>query len=254
MTAVKEQLVDEVGMEQPLETAIQTSGLRVGRGDAIILRDLSLCIPQGVIYGLTGPSGAGKSTLLRVLATVVRPDGGTIRVDGIDPADDRRAVRARIGYLPDRFGVYEALTVREYLSFYAALYGVPPRRRHQVTDELLELFRLTDERDRPVGALSRGLRQQLGMARCLVHDPRIVLLDEPAAGMDPQARLELRDILRELAGLGKTVLIGSNLLEDLAETCTHIGLMRAGQMVTDGETDEVLEEVVLHLTGEANGT
>lgn len=250
MTAAEERIVDEVVMEGQADAAIQTSGLGVRRGRTLVVRELSLCVLRGAIYGLTGPSGAGKSTALRVLATVLPPDSGTAWIDGIDLVADPRAVRARTGYLPDRFGVYEALTVREYLRFYAALYGVPSRRRDRVTDDLLELFRLTRERDRPVGTLSRGLLQQLGMARCLVHDPAILLLDEPTAGMDVQARLELRDMLKELSGLGKTILICSNLLEELSETCTHIGLMRSGSLIAEGETGEVLDEVLQQMTGE----
>jgi ABC-2 type transport system ATP-binding protein len=242
-------MVDEARMEQTADSAIAAIGVSVFRGGTPVVRDLTLSVPRGAVYGLVGPSGAGKSTVLRVLATVLRPDHGAVRVDGMDAYDDLRAARARIGYLPDAFGVYEALTVREYLDFYAALFGVPSRQRRRAVDDLLELFRLTGRRDTPVGTLSRGMRQQLGMARCLVHDPDILLLDEPAAGMDPQARLELRDILAELARLEKTILISSHLLPELAEISTYLGLMRQGQLVLDGETDVILDEMDAQLTG-----
>lgn len=249
MTAAEERFVDEVVVEGPAGAAIRTLDLIVRRGRAVVVHDLSLCVPRGAIYGLTGPSGSGKSTTLRVLATVLRLDGGTAWIDGIDVSANPRAARARTGYLPDRFGVYGALTLREYLRFYAALYRIPHRRRGQVADELLELFRLTSKRDQPVGRLSRGLLQQLGMARCLVHDPDVLLLDEPAAGMDLQARLDLRDMLGELSGLGKTILISSNLPEALAETCTHIGLIRDGRLIIEGGTGQVLDDVMEQLAG-----
>jgi ABC-2 type transport system ATP-binding protein len=161
-------------------------------------------------------------------------------VDGIDILAHPAAARRHIGYLPDIAGLYENLTVREYLDFYAALQGIPARLRRQSTDELVELIGLTAERDRAVRALSRGMRQQLGVARCLIHDPSVLLLDEPAAGMDPRARLDLRDILQELARLGKTILISSHMLSELAEVCTHLGFMRAGELLAEGETEEMV--------------
>jgi ABC-2 type transport system ATP-binding protein len=200
-------------------------------------------VPRGSIYGLVGPSGAGKSTTIRVLATLLPPDAGTVLVDGVDIRADPAAARYRIGYLPDFSGLYEGLTVSEYLDFYGGIYGVPRRRRRQMTDELLELISLTDRRNGQVKSLSRGMRQKLGLARCLVHDPQILLLDEPASGMDPLSRLDLRDILQELARLRKTILISSHMLSELAEVCSHLGIMRAGELMAEGPVDEIMSAV-----------
>jgi ABC-2 type transport system ATP-binding protein len=150
------------------------------------------------------------------------------------------AVRDRVGYMPDFFGVYESLTVAEYLDFYGASHRIPAARRRQLCDELLELVDLADKRSESVEALSRGMKQRLGLARCLVHDPEVLLLDEPASGMDPRARIELREILRELSTLNKTILISSHILPELAEMCTHIGIIRAGEMIAEGAVDDVI--------------
>jgi len=217
--------------------------MSVWYGRAPAVRALSMHVPSGSIYGLVGPSGAGKSTSLRVLATLQPPDAGTVVVDGIDLRANPAAVRDRIGYLPDSSGLYEGLTAGEYLDFYGAIYGVAGRRRRQMTGELLELIGLIDRRDAPVHSLSRGMRQKLGLARCLVHDPRILLLDEPASGMDPRSRLDLRDILQELARLGTTIVISSHLLAELAEVCSHLGIMRAGELVAEGAVGEIMNAV-----------
>lgn len=256
MSAVTERTVDEAGMSSTADAAIDVVGMSAGYGKTLIIRDLSLQVPRGAVYGLTGPSGSGKTTLLRVLATLHPPASGTIRLDGMDPGENLAGVRARIGYLPDRFGVYDALTTGEYLDFYAALFGVSGRRRRQSTEELLELFGLTDMRDMQVRTLTRGSRQQLGMARCLVHDPAVLLLDEPAAGMDPEARLELREILTELARLGKSVLLVSTLLSELDGICTHLGILKEGRLVTQGDIADVapdgesLEDAFRRVTGQ----
>ncbi len=250
--------MDDLEAGGTADAAIEVDGVTASCGAGHVIRDLSLHVPRGAVYGLTGPSGAGKSTLLRILATLHPPDRGTLRLDGKDPADDLRGARARIGYLPDHFGVYEALTAREYLEFFAGLFGVSGRRRRQSAEELLELFGLAGARDRPVKMLSRGSRQQLGMARCLVHDPAVLLLDEPAAGMDPEARLELREVLTELSRLGKTIVLSSTLLAELAEVATHLGIMREGRLVADGEVAELaadgesLDDVFLRVIGESS--
>lgn len=223
--------------------AIEVEGLSVWYGTSPAVHHLSMHVPPGSIYGLVGPSGAGKSTAIRVLATLQQPDSGTVLVDGVDIRANPAAARNRIGYLPDFSGLYENLTVGEYLDFYGAIYGVPPRRRRQMTDELLELIGLTHRRNDPVKSLSRGMRQKLGLARCLVHDPRILLLDEPVAGMDPRSRLDLRDMLQELARLDKTILISSHMLSELAEVCTHLGIMRAGELMAEGLVSEIINAV-----------
>lgn len=250
MSAVTEPRV-AVQAEDVGAFGIAVEALSARYGHTLAIRNLSLHVPRGAIYGLIGPSGAGKSTLLRILATAQAPDSGLVWMDGIDLRADPGGARRRIGYLPDSAGMYDAFTVREYLNFYAGLFQVPARLRRQSTDELLELFDLSEQRNRPVYTLSRGRRQQLGMARCLVHDPSILLLDEPAAGMDPRFRLELRDILMELARFGKTILIASNLLSELVSVCTHLGFMDNGQLFIQGEMDEVMHavatEALLHV-------
>ncbi|PZS10553.1 MAG: ABC transporter ATP-binding protein, partial [Chloroflexi bacterium] len=185
-------------------------------------------------------NGAGKSTTIRTLATLQQPDAGTIILNGIDVLADPDSARACTGYMPDVFGVYDSLTVGEYLGFYAASYGIPAGRRRTLCDELLELVDLTDQRDQTAESLSRGLKQRLGLARCLIHDPEVLLLDEPASGMDPRGRIELREILRELSKLDKTILISSTILPELAAMCTHVGIIRAGEMVAEGPVGAVI--------------
>jgi ABC-2 type transport system ATP-binding protein len=218
----------QAGRREPGEPryAVEIEGLSTWYGRAPAVQNLSMHVPHGSIYGLVGPNGAGKTTTMRIVATLQKPGAGTVLVDGIDVEADPAAVRARIGYLPDFFGVYDSLTVTEYLDFAGAIYEIPPRRRKQLVDELLELVGLTERRSAPLKSLSRSMRQQLALARCLIHDPRILLLDEPAAGMDPQARIDLREILLELSRLNKTIVISSHVLDELAEICTHVGIMR----------------------------
>jgi ABC-2 type transport system ATP-binding protein len=222
------------------EYAIEIEGMRKSYGRTVAVRDLSMHVPRGSVYGFVGPNGAGKTTTIRTLATLQRADAGTVRVAGIDVRSNAAGVRDRVGYMPDFFGVYESLTVGEYLDFYGASHRIPTPRRRQLCDELLELVDLTDKRSESVEALSRGMKQRLGLARCLVHDPDVLLLDEPASGMDPRARIELREILRELCKLNKTILVSSHILPELAEMCTHIGIVRAGEMIAEGPVDAVI--------------
>jgi len=225
---------DEVG-----GYAIEIEGMSAWYGSIPAVRNLSMHVPHGSIYGLVGPKGAGKTTTIRTVATLQQPDAGTVLVDGIDVQADPAAVRGRIGYLPDFSGVYESLTVSEYLDFYGAIHQIPPRRRGQMIEELLELVDLADQRNNPVKWLSRGRKQQLGLVRCLIHDPQILLLDEPASGLDPQSRIELREILQELGTLDKTILISSHMLSELAEMCTHLGIVRDGELLVEGSLDEM---------------
>jgi ABC-2 type transport system ATP-binding protein len=223
--------------------AIAVEDMSVWYGRTPAVHHLSMHVPPGSIYGLVGPSGAGKSTAMRVLATLQRSDAGTVVVDGVDIRANPAAARSSIGYLPDFSGLYESLTISEYLDFYGAIYGVPVRRRRSTSAELLELIGLMDQRNSQVKSLSRGMRQKLGLARCLVHDPGILLLDEPAAGMDPASRLDLRDILQELARLRKTILICSHLLSEVGEVCSHLGIMRAGELIAEGSVSEIMRAI-----------
>ncbi|HZU11308.1 MAG TPA: ABC transporter ATP-binding protein [Chloroflexota bacterium] len=234
------------------EYAIEIEGMRKAYGRTLAVRHLSMHVPAGSIYGFVGPNGAGKSTTIRTLATLQKADAGSVQVMGIDIAAHPALVRDHVGYMPDFFGVYDSLSVSEYLHFYGASHGVDGAKRRQLVGELLELVDLTDKRDDPVEALSRGMKQRLGLARCLIHDPAVLLLDEPASGMDPRARIELREILRELRAMDKTILISSHILPELAEMCTHIGVIRAGEILAEGPVDEVIaaltEGTRLHIT------
>jgi ABC-2 type transport system ATP-binding protein len=203
------------------------------------LSEVSLEIPQGSIYGLIGPNGAGKTTLLRILAALISPTTGQVWLNGEEVSQSPTAIHRRVGYMPDFFGVYPDLTSIEYLEFYAGIQGIPRKKRARIITDLLELVDLSSKRDALVETLSRGMKQRLCLARALVHDPDILLLDEPASGLDPRARVELRELLRTLQGMGKTVIISSHILLELAEMCTDIAIIQGGRLVTAGDVDKV---------------
>jgi ABC-2 type transport system ATP-binding protein len=209
-------------------------------GQRTALDHVSFEVPEGEIFGFVGPNGAGKTTTLRILAALLEPTTGHASIDGTDVAQDPGRVHTRIGYMPDFFGVYDQLTVTEYLDFYAACYRQPKQRRIKIVGELLELIGLTDRRDQLVDTLSRGLKQRLCLARALVHDPVVLLLDEPASGLDPRARVEMREILKELRGMGKTIIISSHILPELTELCTMIGIIDHGRMRATGSVQDVI--------------
>ena len=203
------------------------------------LEDLSLEIPQGAIYGLIGPNGAGKTTLLRILGALISPTVGQVWFDNKEVTRSPTAIQRKVGYMPDFFGVYPDLTTGEYLEFYAGIHGISRSKRASVVRDLLELVDLTPKRDAAVEDLSRGMKQRLCLARALIHDPEILLLDEPAAGLDPRARVEFRELLRTLQGMGKTIVISSHILLELAEMCSDIAIIRAGQLVIAGDVEHV---------------
>jgi len=209
-------------------------------GQRTALDHVSFEVPEGEIFGFVGPNGAGKTTTLRILAALLEPTGGHASIDGTDVVQNPGRVHTRIGYMPDFFGVYDLLTVAEYLDFYAACYRQPKQRRTKIVGELLELIGLTDRRDQLVDTLSRGLKQRLCLARALVHDPVVLLLDEPASGLDPRARVEMREILKELRGMGKTIIISSHILPELTELCTMIGIIDHGRMRATGSVQDVI--------------
>jgi ABC-2 type transport system ATP-binding protein len=209
-------------------------------GQRTALDHVSFEVPEGEIFGFVGPNGAGKTTTLRILAALLEPTSGRASIDGTDVVQDPGRVHTRIGYMPDFFGVYDQLTVAEYLDFYAACYRQPKERRTKIVGELLELIGLTDRRDQLVDTLSRGLKQRLCLARALVHDPVVLLLDEPASGLDPRARVEMREILKELRGMGKTIIISSHILPELTELCTMIGIIDHGRMRATGSVQDVI--------------
>jgi len=222
---------------------IEIEGLSKRYRDTVALEGLNLRIAKGDMFGLIGPNGAGKTTLIRILATLLRPSGGVATVAGFSVAKNPREVRRRLGYLPDSFGVYEELTVEEYLEFFAGIYGLPAARRRRVIGDVLTLTDLQGKREGVIGTLSRGMQQRLGLARVLVHDPDVLLLDEPASGLDPKARVEVRGLLRELVCMGKTILISSHILEDIADLCNRVGLIERGRLVVEGSLAEVMGRV-----------
>jgi ABC-2 type transport system ATP-binding protein len=219
--------------------ALEARSLYKRFGSTVAVQDFTLSVQAGAIFGLIGPNGAGKTTSMRMLATLLEPDGGDAWIGGSSIQSDQEGVRRQLGYMPDFFGVYPELKVAEYLDFYAACHGVSSARRAAVADDLLGLVDLTHKRDSYVAGLSRGMQQRLGLARALVHDPAVLLLDEPASGLDPRARLELREVVRELGRMGKAVLVSSHILAELADLCTHIAIVDGGRVLAAGPVDEV---------------
>ena len=209
-------------------------------GKRAALDHISFEVPEREIFGFVGTDGAGKTTTLRILAALLEPTEGKAFIDGADVTRDREKVHTRIGYMPDFFGVYDQLTVGEYLDFYAACYRQQKQRRQTIVNDLLALVGLTERKHQLVDTLSRGLKQRVCLARALVHDPAVLLLDEPASGLDPRARVEMREILKELQGMGKTIIISSHILPELTELCTMIGIIDHGRMRATGSVREVI--------------
>jgi ABC-2 type transport system ATP-binding protein len=224
---------------------VEIENLWVQYGAVRAVQGISFEIPQGEVFGFIGPNGAGKTSTIKVLATLITPNHGRVRIDGIDVMRHPMAVRKIIGYMPDFFGVYEDLTAREYLHFFAAAYQVPRLQRDSVIADVLALTELTHKIDEPVDALSRGMKQRLALARVLLHDPQLLLLDEPASGLDPRARIEVRELLKALQAMGKTILISSHILHELAQLCTRIGIIEAGQLITEGSLNDIYRRLGL---------
>jgi ABC-2 type transport system ATP-binding protein len=205
--------------------------------------NLSMEVGKGHIFGFVGANGAGKTTTMKIIAGLLQPTSGEVLVDDIDISSKPREVKRKIGYMPDFFGVYDDLKVDEYMDFYSGIYGIPYRERKAITEQLLELVDLSHKRDFYVDSLSRGMKQRLCLARSLIHNPRLLILDEPASGLDPKARVEMKGILRELKNMGKTILISSHILPELAELCTAIGIIKHGKMVACGTVEEVMDKM-----------
>lgn len=230
-------------MTDTVELAVHTEGLTKRYGNLLAVNDMSLDVPVGSVFGLIGPNGAGKSTTFAMIASLLRPTSGTVSVMGADPARDRETLRRRLGYMPDALGVYDNLRVAEYLEFFAASYRVPRKQWPGLIDGLLELVELSVKKDSMVNSLSRGMKQRLSLARSLVHDPDLLILDEPASGLDPRARVELRDLLRGLNAMGKTIIISSHILAELEEVCSHVAIMEAGRLLASGPPREILDRL-----------
>lgn len=229
-----------------MDLIIETKDLRKRYGKFDAVNGLSLEVPVGSIYGFVGPNGAGKTTTMRMLTTLTRPTAGQAWVAGHSVTQEPRAVRRAIGYMPDEFGVYDDMRVWEYLDFFAACYDIPENTRRGLIDDLLELVDLTHRREDMVDKLSRGMKQRLSLARTLAHDPQILILDEPASGLDPRARVEIRELLVELSKMGKTIFFSSHILADVSEICTHIGIIEAGQMVAQGSMEDMRLQLMPH--------
>nr|WP_153822794.1 ABC transporter ATP-binding protein [Polyangium spumosum] len=214
------------------------------------MRDVTFDVGAGEIFGFIGPNGAGKTTTIRVMATLLEPMAGRVEVDGIDVTLDPEAVRKVIGYMPDHAGVYDRITVREYLEFFADSFRVPSI---SVVDAVLELTDLGKLQDRLVAEMSKGMKQRLQLARILLHDPKVLILDEPASDLDPRARIEIRDLLLELRGLGKTIFLSSHILTELADVCTSIGILERGRLVVAGPIHEISARLEAVRAAEAHG-
>jgi ABC-2 type transport system ATP-binding protein len=224
-------------------TIIEMRGLTKRYRQLTAVEELDLSVEEGAVFGFVGPNGAGKTTTMRILATLLRPTAGEAWVAGHSVVDERRAVRRAVGYMPDFFGVYGDMKVWEYLDFFAACYEIPAETRRQLVDDLLELVDLTHRREDYVDALSRGMKQRLCLARALAHDPQVLILDEPASGLDPRARIEIRELLRELQAMGKTIFVSSHILSEIEEICTHVGIIEEGHLVAVGTLDEMRKRI-----------
>ncbi|NNF56227.1 MAG: ABC transporter ATP-binding protein [Acidimicrobiales bacterium] len=212
-------------------------------GPLTALHDFTIDIPRGSIYGIIGPNGAGKSTAFSILATLLQPTAGAALVCGFDPTSNPKAVRKRMGYMPDVMGVYERLTVAEYLQFHAAAYRVPRSEWASLVPGLLELVDLDVKANSLVDRLSRGMKQRLSLARAMVHDPELLILDEPASGLDPRARIEFRQLLVALQEMGKTILISSHILAELQQMCSDIAVIEAGVLLASGSPDSIIHQL-----------
>ncbi len=219
-------------------------------GNKEVLRDVTFDVQHGEIFGFIGPNGAGKTTTIRVMATLLEPTAGRVEIDGIDVTMEPEAVRRLIGYMPDHAGVYDRITVREYLEFFADAYRIPSLG---VVDAVLELTDIGALQDQLVITLSKGQKQRLQLARILLHDPKVLILDEPASDLDPRARIEIRDLLLDLQSLGKTILLSSHILSELADVCTSIGIIEHGRMVVAGPIAEIADRLALQQQAEAHG-
>ncbi|MDW0111944.1 ABC transporter ATP-binding protein [Sporosarcina saromensis] len=222
---------------------IDIQGLTKKYGQFTALDNLNLSLDEGTVFGFVGANGAGKSTTFLILSTLLQPTSGDVFINGISVRKKPDEIRKLIGYMPDFFGVYDQLKADEYLDFYGASYGIPEDERKKLIPQLLELVNLSHKRYSYVDLLSRGMKQRLCLARSLIHDPKVLILDEPASGLDPRARIEMRDILRTLKGMGKTILISSHILPELAEMCDEIGVIDNGKLIAHGSVTEIQKKL-----------
>lgn len=229
--------------EAPPIPAVHISGLTRMYGNLAALSGLDLTVNKGDLFGFIGSNGAGKTTTLRILATFLAPSAGRAVIAGHDVVKDADAVRHIIGYMPDFFGVYKDMEVTEYLDFFGACYRIPSAQREKTVNDVLELVGLSEKKGALIGALSRGMQQRLGLARVLIHDPQLLLLDEPASGLDPRARIEMMEILRELQRLGKTIIISSHILSELESICNRVAIIEKGKLIYAGPVQGVRDQM-----------
>ncbi|HEV3203420.1 MAG TPA: ABC transporter ATP-binding protein [Gemmataceae bacterium] len=225
---------------------IETRDLTKMYGDLYALNRLTIKLERGDVYGFIGPNGAGKTTTMRILATLLNPTWGEATVCGYSIYNGAKDIRRLMGYMPDFFGVYDDMKVIEYLEFFAAAYRIKGPERKKKCDQVLELVDLGYKRDALVTSLSRGMTQRLGLARVLLHEPQVLLLDEPASGLDPRARIEMRGLLKELRNMGKTILVSSHILPELADICNKIGIIERGKLLFDGDVESAIRQVRQH--------
>src|SRR5580658_2437987 len=230
-------------MDAPPIPAVETIHLTRAYGNITALNDLNLVINRGDLFGFIGSNGAGKPDLRRLLATFLAPSAGTAKILGHDVIREADAVRHVIGYMPDFFGVYKDMEVTEYLDFFGACYKIPTAQREKTVNDVLELVGLTEKKGALIGALSRGMQQRLGLARVLIHDPQVLLLDEPASGLDPRARIEMMAILQELQRLGKTIIISSHILSELQTLCNRVAIIEKGRLIYSGPVQGVRDQM-----------
>jgi ABC-2 type transport system ATP-binding protein len=230
-------------MDAPPIPAVETIHLTRAYGNITALNDLNLVINPGDLFGFIGSNGAGKTTTLRILATFLAPSAGTAKILGHDVIREADAVRHVIGYMPDFFGVYKDMEVTEYLDFFGACYKIPTVQREKTVTDVLDLVGLSEKRGSIIGALSRGMQQRLGLARVLIHDPKVLLLDEPASGLDPRARIEMMAILQELQRMGKTIIISSHILSELQTLCNRVAIIEKGKLIYSGPVQGVRDQM-----------
>lgn len=222
---------------------IEIRGLTKKYGELFAINDINLELSKGDVFGFIGPNGAGKTTTMRILATLLNPTWGEAYVAGHSIYTHPKEIRRLIGYMPDFFGVYDDMKVIEYLEFFAAAYRIRGPERRKICESVLELVDLTYKREALVTSLSRGMTQRLGLARVLLHDPQVLLLDEPASGLDPRARIEIRGLLKELRSMGKTIMVSSHILPELADICNKIGIIEQGKLIVNGSVADVMKQV-----------
>lgn len=230
----------------PPDVMIKIRGFTKYFGSFCAVHNLSLDIFKGDVFGYIGPNGAGKTTTLKFLATLLKPTAGDAYVAGYSVTRNIYDVRRHMGYMPDEFGVYDGMRLWEYLDFFAAAYRIPSKRRKGIIDDVLELLDLTHKRDDFVEALSRGMKQRLCLAKTLLHDPEVLILDEPASGLDPRARIEMKELIKELRRMGKTIMISSHILSELADFCNKIGIIERGKMLAAGDLDDIRRSIKEH--------